>query len=203
MRYQDLRTASGYPLDEVTSALQKEIRRGNPMEAGYWALELQRSGYWKHLWKRLTIIASEDIGDPDIVVLVGALREGFAFCEKASKTTMHWILAAHAVLAMCEVEKTRKVDHFAYLLQMRYEEDWRLEVPDYAVDMHTTRGKRLGRDIGHFFQEGAKIHPLRAGVDDPYEEPCLEKAPEYERRRPRRTITRDAQPGLFRDRQGD
>lgn len=34
-------TPNGYYLDEVISALQKEIRRGKEYEAVYWAVELE------------------------------------------------------------------------------------------------------------------------------------------------------------------
>ena len=33
-------TQNGYPLDEIISALQKDIRRGNEEQALYWVLEL-------------------------------------------------------------------------------------------------------------------------------------------------------------------
>jgi replication-associated recombination protein RarA len=54
-------TRKGYYLDEVTSALQKEIRRCKEYEAVYWALELESFNY-KALWNRLKVIASEDVG---------------------------------------------------------------------------------------------------------------------------------------------
>ena len=44
------------------SAVQKCIRRGNEMEAMYWAVEMFESGFDEWLWKRLRIIASEDVG---------------------------------------------------------------------------------------------------------------------------------------------
>jgi replication-associated recombination protein RarA len=59
-----LQTAGGYPFYEVASALQKEIRRGREEEAMYWALELAGQ-YDDFLWRRLAIIASEDIGPAD------------------------------------------------------------------------------------------------------------------------------------------
>lgn len=32
------------------------------------------------------------------------------------------------------------------------------EVPDYAVDKHTARGKRMGRGLAHFLNEGSKLN---------------------------------------------
>jgi hypothetical protein len=44
----------------------------------------------------------------------------------------------------------------------------RRDVPDYAVDKHTRRGRQLGRGYKHFFQEGAHLEN-RADIPDPYE----------------------------------
>ena len=38
-------TKGGYALDEVVSALTKEIRRGNEDHSLFWSLELVESGY--------------------------------------------------------------------------------------------------------------------------------------------------------------
>ena len=61
-RFSQLKTHGGYLAGEVTSALQKSIRRGDERGAVFWASELDLSGYGKYVWKRLKIIASEDIG---------------------------------------------------------------------------------------------------------------------------------------------
>jgi hypothetical protein len=35
----------------------------------------------------------------------------------------------------------------------------RREVPDFAFDMHTSRGRRMGRAIDHFLDEAAQVSP--------------------------------------------
>ena len=50
--------------------------------------------------------------------------------------------------------------------------DERLEIPDYALDMHTYRGRKMGRRIGHFFTEGAKLE--NQAMEDPYEQIAFE-----------------------------
>jgi hypothetical protein len=55
-------TNKGYSFFEVSSALQKTIRRGHEKEALYWGWELELSNYGKYFWKRMTIISVEDIG---------------------------------------------------------------------------------------------------------------------------------------------
>jgi hypothetical protein len=42
-------------------------------------------------------------------------------------------------------------------------------VPDYALDMHTMKGKAMGRGLDHFRKEGARLIPPPTG-DDPYED---------------------------------
>jgi hypothetical protein len=42
------------------------------------------------------------------------------------------------------------------LITMYQGERPRLEVPDYALDQHTSRGRRMDRGVNHFFDEGAK-----------------------------------------------
>ncbi len=54
MGYQ-IKTENGYDFGAVISALQKDIRRGNEVEAMYWCLELYRR-YHNALWTRLRVI---------------------------------------------------------------------------------------------------------------------------------------------------
>jgi len=70
-----LTTTLGYDFFEIASALQKEIRRGHEEAAMYWALELTPK-YDDFLWRRLAIIASEDIGPADdaITILIDTLH---------------------------------------------------------------------------------------------------------------------------------
>ena len=65
--------------------LQKAIRRGNEREALFWASELDLAGYGNYVWKRLRIIASEDVGlaDTDAVIAVRVLYENWQEAKKA------------------------------------------------------------------------------------------------------------------------
>jgi len=61
---------------EVVSALQKHIRRGEEKQAMKCALELLPK-YEKYFWRRLLVIALEDIGPaaPDVHTHIRALRD--------------------------------------------------------------------------------------------------------------------------------
>src|SRR6186997_2570086 len=79
MTFAERITIGGYNCAEVTSAMQKCIRRGLEPDALFWATELDRSNFGEYVWKRLRIIASEDIGlaDPLAAITVRALYDNW------------------------------------------------------------------------------------------------------------------------------
>jgi replication-associated recombination protein RarA len=58
-----IRTVCGYDFFEVSSAMQKAIRRADTGVAGFFALELWASGYRDYVWKRLFIIIDFQINN--------------------------------------------------------------------------------------------------------------------------------------------
>ncbi len=58
----DLRTPDGTDLRVAVSALIKALRRGQELEGYYWAKQIEAGGFWRYLWRRLRIFASEDVG---------------------------------------------------------------------------------------------------------------------------------------------
>jgi hypothetical protein len=65
-----MRTYSYHPVDEVSSALQKAIRRGQTTEAIQWALEMFWTGSVAvtNLWNRMLVMVFEDIGPANLLV---------------------------------------------------------------------------------------------------------------------------------------
>ncbi len=55
-------TYSGHRPDQVRSALQKAIRRGQVDDALHWLTELVLSGEEWWAWRTLLVITSEDVG---------------------------------------------------------------------------------------------------------------------------------------------
>jgi replication-associated recombination protein RarA len=162
-------TPGRYPLDEVKSALQKSIRRGLEEDALYWAAEFYRANPDK-LWERLRVIASEDVGiaSPSAALTVRAMYENW----KDSRDERE-LYVVHAVCALVHAKKSRRVVHAtiaAFGLPANGYKSMlgRREVPDYAVDKHTRRGRQLGRGYKHFFAEGARLEN-RSDMPDPYE----------------------------------
>ncbi len=162
-------TVGGYDYYEVVSALQKSIRRGMEEDALFWASELYMSEYAPHAWKRLLVIASEDVGvaQNSACLVVKALYELWGE-EKKSGEAKLWFV--HAVLVLVRAPKSRVVDHS--LIAFFEGEREKKEIPDWARDVHTNRGRAMGRGYKHFFEDGAVLCDERG--EDPYRERAKE-----------------------------
>jgi replication-associated recombination protein RarA len=164
-------TVGGYLCEEVTSAMQKCIRRGMLDDALFWATELDLSGFGEYVWKRLRIIASEDVGPADDMVAaqVRALYANW-FDQRKKDDSTHAperLFLVHAVWLLTRAPKCRAVDH-ALIVHYEGKREKRA-VPDFALDKHTGRGRRMRRGHRHFWEEGAAVTP-EAPVPDPYAE---------------------------------
>ena len=170
-----LKTQRGYNFFEVTSALQKTIRRGKEHEALYWAMELLPR-YESYLWRRLKIISSEDIGlaNPLLIILVEVLSD--QYFELRKKGDMGCLLmVANAILFLARSKKARLADHFiCAMIQEREQGLVNLAIPDYALDMHTRSGRAQARGLTHFRVEGAKLSNQDLTIEDTYKERSYE-----------------------------
>src|ERR1051325_2530335 len=115
MTFAELTTSGGYNVGEVASAMQKCIRRGRADDALFWATELDLAGYGEYVFKRLRIIASEDIGlaDNSAAQLVAALYASWAAQRKKEdqRHAPERLFLVHAVLYLAGARKSRMVDH--------------------------------------------------------------------------------------------
>ena len=157
-----LRTINGYDFFEVSSAMQKAIRRADARTAGFFALELWHSGYRDYVWKRLFTISAEDCYGI-ITKEIEALWQGHELVNKNAKEPKGRIFVSKAVLTLCASRKSRDADHlqnFVYDCKdvdaQKWIEDVRqypLPIPDYTYDIHTRKGKKRGRTKEEFFRE--------------------------------------------------
>lgn len=173
MTFAELQTPGGYLCCEVASALQKSIRRGEIDEALFWATELDLAGYGEYVFKRLQIIASEDVGmaEPLAVVVIANLREAWRE-QRKKKDARHAperLFLVHAVLYLATCSKSRLVD--SALITFYEGPRPRREIPDYALDRHTRRGRALRRGWAHFFDEGTQLANA-APIEDGYAQPA-------------------------------
>lgn len=156
-----VRTKNGFAADEIISALQKEIRRGNTENAALLAYEMLSTNeeLEEKLWERLLVISVEDIGWGDLQapVLIESL---YRIHERLRKTPDKGMFAVHAVRFLCSCEKDRSTDEMYSWIKMASEKKGtRPVIPDYALDMHTARGAGMGRGYLHFLEEAAKVEP--------------------------------------------
>jgi replication-associated recombination protein RarA len=171
------KSISGYLLGEVASALQKSIRRGEEEDALFFGTELDISGYGEYAWKRMKIMASEDVGlaEPQAAVTIQSLYQSWKE-QRTKKDTKHEperLFFVHAILVLARARKSREVDN---ALVVMYEGDrsgeLKRDIPDYALDKHTQRGRQMRRGHAHFWDEGARIE--NASGLDKYEERARE-----------------------------
>jgi replication-associated recombination protein RarA len=164
-------TVNGHLLPEVVSALQKCIRRGLMDDALYWAVDMYVTGYDEYCWKRLRIMASEDVGpaEPNLPATIAALYATYTDLKK-KKDEAHApqrLMLVHAVILLAQARKNRIVDH-ALIHHFGNHAKLKRAIPDCALDKHTAAGKRLGRGAEHFCAEGIKL--ANESGDDPYRE---------------------------------
>jgi replication-associated recombination protein RarA len=166
-------TQREYDFYELLSALQKEIRRGNEYEAMFWAVKLESLNA-EELWNRLRVIASEDIGpaNPLMPILIETLRKQY-FDAREKEDDSYRLFLSNAIISLARSGTSRIADDLLNVVYGEIQhEDRRLAIPDYALDMHTLRGKMMGRGFEHFFSEGAKLK------NEAFENPYTEKAKE-------------------------
>lgn len=169
-------TKHGFVVDQVISALQKEIRRGHIENAALLAYELLITSPVLEdiLWSRLIVIAVEDIGFGDVQapVLISTLQDTAAKLDRDSWD--HKVMAIHAVRYLCTRQKDRTSSELLdWIIHAVSAGKAKPSIPDYALDYHTKRGVELGRGKQHFWEEGTQLHPELPERDLTYRERVL------------------------------
>lgn len=174
MAWRQPRTSRGYAFDECVSATQKAIRRRDEQLACWFAAELDRSGYGGHVWSRLEVIASEDVGLalPEGPAVIAALHDQWDRAKKRRNANRpERLFMIHAVLLLARAPKSRLVDHALWASYGT--EEARHEMPDWALDMFTARGRRKGRGEEHFEESSAQLVGEADLGPDPFVEAYL------------------------------
>ena len=173
-------TKRGYEFGEVSSAMQKAVRRADTRLAGYWALELWASGYGNYVWKRLLTVSAEDCWGI-LTQEVKALHDSYALVNAnvPAKQAKGRIFISKAVILLCAAKKNRDADHlqnFVYdqcagldadKLAAELQKAGREKIPHYAFDCHTQKGRKMGKSKAEFFRdEQAALEPFQPGLFD-------------------------------------
>lgn len=169
--WQRTTTEHGFAADEVISALQKSIRRGivdNALLLG-WEMYVTSPEMEAMLWSRLCVISVEDVGlgNAQAPILVNTLFTMHARYPRPEHD--RFMFAAHAIRVMASGPKDRTTDEMASWAKQSINLGERLpEIPDAALDMHTRRGKEMGRDYRWFIEEASRVIPEIPDKDQTY-----------------------------------
>ena len=154
-----METINGYDYYEVMSAFQKSIRRGLESETVFWGIELYESNFIPHLWNRLFIIAHEDIGcaEPDFVSRVLDHKYIHDHLAKSRpKRVSKKLVMLQIFIMFANAKKSRYTDLAYSVYWAKHNELAKsTDIPDFALDMHTKRGKRMKRGLEHFYESSA------------------------------------------------
>ena len=156
----------GYAADELISALQKSIRRGDIRLALLIGREMFESSaaLEEMMWSRLCVISCEDVGDGSYSepVVVDSLYRMHERLDRSFGD--RWLFATHAIRFLAERVKDRTSDEWANLTMHAINAaEQPFEIPDYAIDVHTRRGQLEGRTVDDFWEDGATLANEREG----------------------------------------
>lgn len=173
-------TKNGIEADLVISAMQKCIRRGEEEKALRMAYELYITSNFheEKMWNRLLVISVEDIGfgdvtAPNFVYTMNQLRKEFPYGDGDRP-----IFFMHAIRYMCKCKKERSTDQIKNIIMKEFDKGYKVEIPDYAMDMHTIKGREMGRDVFYFLNEASKVEPLWEEYDDCYRQQLIKMCEE-------------------------
>jgi hypothetical protein len=164
----------------------------------HWATEMDRSGYGEFAFKRLRVMAMEDVGlaAPEVVTQVQALYSTWTDLRKKKDDKQEpWRLAlCMAVMVLCRAPKSRCVDH---ALIAHYLSDEARPIPPFAYDKHTAKGRMAGKGWLDFWQNGTLLADQNGelgfspAIADVYRERAIQATTGNHRRAPQAPTLED------------
>lgn len=125
------------------SAMIKSIRGSDPDAALYWTFKMLEGGEDpRYIARRLTILASEDVGLANSHALTVAVA-AFEACEKVGLPECEYAIA-HAVLYLATSPKSNSVTRAMAAVKKSLREQPVQAVPLWLRDAHTKTNKALG-----------------------------------------------------------
>jgi hypothetical protein len=178
-------TDARYNIFDVSSCLQKSIRRSDEEVAAWTAWELVRSGYESMFWKRILTIATEDVSVEDDVTT--QVRTLYRLGTGQEDATSGWsgneergrVCAIRAALMCAQAESSRLSDYMNNTFERIADErvtaaeegrETRYDFPagelnpdgqyDAVFDMHTSIGSGKNRGYGHFLVHSSRTDSM-------------------------------------------
>lgn len=169
----DVTSVRGFQCDELISALQKYIRRGNLEETLLVAREMYETSpeLEAHLWNRLLVISVSDCNDGTFMqtLVVESLHRVGMRMQRG--TGERWGFLVQAVRYLVAFPKDETTDEICMWSRHTMNKGLRSPViPDYALDIHTEAGRKMGRGMAHFLGEGTVITNPYPGADPTFGE---------------------------------
>jgi hypothetical protein len=177
-------TDGGYNRYDVSSLLQKAVRRSDERVAAWAAWELARSGYAWNLWDRLNLYVVEDLRAGQDVALLVERYEELATDRWEPDSWKGRLCAIHAALACARARSSREAANadecFGRIADLRADAagdgaDPPVDFPvgdldpdgefDVIFDQHTGEGARRGRGTRFFKTRGARVGPDEDGEE--------------------------------------
>jgi hypothetical protein len=172
--YSHIVSPHGIPVDDLVAVLQKEIRRSRIDNAVLAAYEMFTTSaeVAAHLWRRLRLIAVEDVGMglPLGPVLIDVLHRNFDATPGGN-----WMMACHAVRLLAAAPKDRtSAEQADWVVAKVALGEALVEIPDYARCVHTRAGQEMGRGLMHWWDNGAQVRDELPSADHRYREELIE-----------------------------
>ncbi|GHA10129.1 hypothetical protein GCM10007989_00290 [Devosia pacifica] len=153
---------NGYLADELREGLHKTIRRNNPQLAIRIAYEMYITSEQLEdmLWRRLAIMAVEDIGlaDPMVPTVIETLERmrkmhPYNDIDRAS-------YFAQAIRVLCRTKKDLTIGIVMGIVRKEFERGILPTIPEEAYDMHCKTGRERGKSLKDFLMEGNVVDPV-------------------------------------------
>ncbi len=150
---------SGLPASEVIALLEASIRLGREKAALAAAYEMYLTSP-QMLDKAWRLLLSASVGEaggaaaPQVVWSLYEMRKNFDYTEGDQP-----IFLVYAVRYLCRCEKDRSNSVCRDALAVRFGDGYIPEVPDYSYDMHTVKGREMGRGELHFLEKASVVFP--------------------------------------------
>jgi len=132
------------------SAMIKSIRGSDPDAALYWTFKMLQGGEDpRYIARRLTILASEDVGLANSHALTVAVA-AFEAAEKVGMPECEYNLA-HAVLYLATSPKSNSVTRAMHAVKQSLRSEPVQAVPLWLRDAHTKTNKAMGHGDGYLY----------------------------------------------------
>ena len=93
-----------------------------------------------------------DLSAPVLIHTLNQMRQDFPYPDGDRP-----LFFVHAIRFLAAARKDRTSDNLKNIVKLGFAHGQKPEIPDYAFDKHTEKGRALGRDFKHFLEEGSQL----------------------------------------------